>query len=253
MGSDPDDAGDWTQTWINRHCLAVGNLSKGFDQNGNAGPMTMINCSANNNGKSDYYIAEACDALTLTNCAAISGSTDLYSNAVETNCNYSATTSDFDNVTASNLIAARSSDGSLSDATLSYMRAKSSSTLYTKKQGWMLAGEVPTSDSLKGITAILPMSDFRATTKAGSLIGGASSVRPNVTKVNFTALTSGKLSVAVCDISGKKVMDINNNFSAGNQSQNIDLSNVSSGMYVCNFKYTGSDGVKTDNLKLVKE
>ena len=50
-----------------RHCLAVGNTVKGFDQNNNASEMTVYNCSAYQNG-SDYGFQNSKGTLLIRNC-----------------------------------------------------------------------------------------------------------------------------------------------------------------------------------------
>jgi hypothetical protein len=242
----------YAHNFITRHCVSAKNYSKGFDQNHNAGSMIMINCSSYGNLVYDYYIKETNAGLTLTNCLTPGGKTDFYSNAKVTNCNWTAATTGFENVNYANLIAPRNSDGSLSDATLSFMRPTTSSTPAISLQGWIQKGVIPSPDPNQ--VAVMPSRDFRPAAKSGAFVGSAVTILPNITKIEFIAPVEGNLSVTVFDIAGKKVLDYGNGFfKAGFNSQIIDLGSLAKGMYLCDLKYSGKSGIQADHLKLLRE
>jgi hypothetical protein len=242
--------------FITRHCLSVGNLAKGFDANNNKGSMTMLNCSAYNNDL-DYSMQSG--SSVIKNCNSTGGASKIKVNSTVTTSDWTGTNTDFESVTLADLIAPRNTDGSLSAKTLAFMKPKSSDTKFINKGtdiglpisggkadiGWIEVG--------LDITSVKGMNISRSATSAGQLVTSIASVTNGVVKVDFTVLPSGKLDVAIFDIAGKKVMNISNTFGAANKSQIIDMSKLAAGSYVCNFSFSAFDGVKTDNLKLIKE
>jgi hypothetical protein len=263
MGSD-----EYKSKFIARHCLSVNNLAKGFDQNHNAGEMTMINCTAWGNPKSEFYFKEESDALTIKNCIGIGARLNkdlITSGTYESNVwEVSITASEFESNNVSDILAQRNSDGTLSEKTLSFLKPKTGSKYVNKgvnagltfsstapDLGWIEVGLDPSPDKSRFATAARQY--FRTVSKSGDLIGGAYTVLPNITKVNFIASSAGHLSIRIYNLAGKMVADFGKrSFSAGQNSQIIDLTTFNSGMYVCEFLYSGSDGIKADHLKLVK-
>ncbi len=263
MGSD-----EYKSKFIARHCLSVNNLAKGFDQNHNAGEMTMINCTAWGNLKSEFYFKEASDALTIKNCIGIGARLNkdlITSGTFESNVwEASITASEFESNNISDILAPRNSDGTLSVKTLSFLKPKTGSKYVNKGMnaglafsstapdlGWIEVGLDPSPDKSRYTTAA--RQSFRTVSKSGELIGGAYTVLPNITKVNFIAPSAGHLSIRMYNLAGKTVADFGSrHFNAGQNSQLINLNKYNSGMYVCELSYSGSDGIKTDRLKLVK-
>lgn len=60
---------------IFRNCLAANNLTNGFDQNGNNGGLTLLNCTAYRNGQSNYNLSASptTGAHLLVNCIDYQG------------------------------------------------------------------------------------------------------------------------------------------------------------------------------------
>ena len=117
-------------------CLAVGHLSKGFDQNNNAGNMKIINCTAYNN-KHNYGFGNKYDyTLVIKNNVSLSPTNshfDKYASATITddhntwNDGFSASESDFEGLDIESIISApRNTDGTL--ATTSQFHLKSTAT-----------------------------------------------------------------------------------------------------------------------------
>jgi Right handed beta helix region len=115
------------------NCISFDNRAKGFDQNNNKGSMTLINCTAYNNG-TNYSVVSALNpgkVLTVTNCLALGPYGTLLSDAVLTTNSWMlsdpVTSSDFISIDTSGVRGARKPDGSLPDIT--FMHLKSSSHL----------------------------------------------------------------------------------------------------------------------------
>lgn len=113
--------------------VAFGNPSKGFDQNNNAGGITVLNCTAYNNGADNFGFGGSLSAGQkhyLRNNVSLSGSVTV----ANADSNYNswdrgpaAIASDFQSLDLSLATAPRNSDGSLPDNQL--FRLKSSSAL----------------------------------------------------------------------------------------------------------------------------
>lgn len=66
--------------FILKNCLAFENKSKGFDQNHNAGSMTLFHCTGFNNKLANYRITESLNpgqALTVKNSVSLAGAVEL--------------------------------------------------------------------------------------------------------------------------------------------------------------------------------
>ncbi len=117
-------------------CLAFDNLQKSFDQNHNAGDMTLINCSGfdhpynSNKNRYQYRIDEdeviaQGKTLTLTNCVAVWDGLEakktayspvsLMNKAVVTTCRWQTSPADYLSTDTSGVRSARQADGSLPD------------------------------------------------------------------------------------------------------------------------------------------
>lgn len=55
------------------HCVAQGNSTKGFDQNSNAGHMTLLDCQAEKNGQNYGFYNDNGYTLTIKNCTSTDG------------------------------------------------------------------------------------------------------------------------------------------------------------------------------------
>lgn len=54
-----------------QHCLSVGNFARGFDQNNNAGSMTLYNCSAYDNGVNYGFSNISGSSVKVRNCLSL--------------------------------------------------------------------------------------------------------------------------------------------------------------------------------------
>jgi hypothetical protein len=116
------------------NCLAIQNLSKGFDQNHNKGSMTLYNCTAFNNGGNNFSIYEAVDSgytATIINGLNYSGSNNIGTFVVQATNSWSGSftvnSADFISIDPSAVYGPRNADGSLPE--ISFMRLAVSSDL----------------------------------------------------------------------------------------------------------------------------
>jgi hypothetical protein len=120
--------------FILKNCLAFANKMKGFDQNHNAGSMTLFNCSGFNNKVANYRIAESLNAgqtLTVKNSVSLAGAVELGFLAIQEANSWMnpfvVTAADFMSLDFSPASAPRQADGSLPE--IAFMHLTSGSDL----------------------------------------------------------------------------------------------------------------------------
>lgn len=109
MGSDEGS----TNYYINRG-VAVGNKSKGFDQNHNSGDMILNNCTAYNNGYADYSLGDPLaqgHVVRTTNCISLGSDNSHHFHSIDNH---------------NELIGEREADGSLPESTFARLKEGSS-------------------------------------------------------------------------------------------------------------------------------
>ncbi|MDF1551033.1 MAG: right-handed parallel beta-helix repeat-containing protein [Bacteroidales bacterium] len=88
------DNKDLAHNFILKRCLSFYNKSKGFDQNSNAGSITLYNCTSHDNGNKEYMLNSTTNVVyvtgsvfTVKNCISLSdqGSTFKSGTVLETN------------------------------------------------------------------------------------------------------------------------------------------------------------------------
>jgi hypothetical protein len=104
------------------NCLAFNCKAKGFDQNNNAGSMTLYNCSGFGNQTANYRITRTLasgQTLTVKNCLSFNGNAELGSFAIQATNSWLApfvvTAGDFVGIDPALASAPRKADGSLPD------------------------------------------------------------------------------------------------------------------------------------------
>ncbi|WP_051291282.1 right-handed parallel beta-helix repeat-containing protein [Pedobacter glucosidilyticus] len=117
------DLKDLKHNAVLKNCLAVGNISKGFDHNSNRGEVTLFNCAATGNASNmGFSNTNPLSKLTIKNSLVL-GSTgsvnatvlDVTNNSWNSSPAVSVTAADFASVDAADLKLPRKSDGSLPD------------------------------------------------------------------------------------------------------------------------------------------
>lgn len=115
-----------------RFCVSAGNAVKGFDQNNNAGLMTLYNCSAYKNNPNYGFANTSVGTLIIKNCASLDPlSSNVFKiSAITSEHNswdigYTCNASYFENLDATQLIANRQADGSLPEITFMHQQSTS--------------------------------------------------------------------------------------------------------------------------------
>lgn len=103
-----------------KNCLAVGNFARGYDQNNNAGSMTLYNCSAYDNGTNFGFSNISGSSVKVRNCVSLKyersadyfqcPTTDVKSNSWDIS-GVKCTADDFLSLDVAALTAERNSDG----------------------------------------------------------------------------------------------------------------------------------------------
>jgi len=116
------DTKDLVHNFILKNCLAFQNKAKGFDQNSNAGSITLYNCTAFDNGGRDYMLSSSpvtydpASVFTVTNCLALGTSgTSFRSTTLLTTSNFATTMADYQSTDTTGISGPRQADGRLPD------------------------------------------------------------------------------------------------------------------------------------------
>ncbi len=112
-----------------KNCLSFQNLQKGFDQNSDKGSMTLINCTAFNNGGNNFSIStsplEPGKTASVTNSIYFTGGNSLGSFVVQTTDSwqspFSVSSADFITIDPTQAYAPRKADGSLPDISFMHL------------------------------------------------------------------------------------------------------------------------------------
>jgi hypothetical protein len=240
-----------TQNWTMKNCLAYGNLQKGFDQNHNLGSMTIYNCTSVNNGKYNYTEYEqpaSGKTATIKNCLAVQTTAsfgpqnNVGTFVVQSNNSWSGgftlDASDFESIDpASELTAARKSDGSLPD--IKFMHLKESSDLVDAgvDVGIPFKGKNPDIGAFES-TYTTPVAEARAQKPSG-LAWNARTIGDRLS-IDFKAPHQGRAVITLYELSGKQTLMCDNLILAkGFNSPTISTSGMLPGIYLCSLKYNG--------------
>lgn len=121
---------------VYKNCIAVGNVTDGFDHNSNRGNVEIYNCSAYSNGNNyNFSSSNPLAKLIIKNSCAIGAFGSTKATVVDVTNNgwqdgIVTDNTDFESTDMSQLIQARKADGSLPDVT--FMKLKSTSDLIDK-------------------------------------------------------------------------------------------------------------------------
>jgi hypothetical protein len=125
---------DQAHNFIVKNCLSYNNKSKGFDQNNNAGSITLYNCTSVKNGAQDFALNSsgvtyaANSVFTVINCVEFGTTgTAFKTGTTLTTNNFATASTDYASVDSTGLSAQRKPDGSLPDIT--FMHPKTGSKL----------------------------------------------------------------------------------------------------------------------------
>jgi hypothetical protein len=123
------DTKNLVHNFIVKNCLSFHNKAKGFDQNSNAGSITLYNCTAYMNTGKDYMLNssgvtyDVSSVFTVINCLALGTSgTSFRASTILTTNNFSTTASDYISVDTTGISGPRKVDGSLPDITFMHLK-----------------------------------------------------------------------------------------------------------------------------------
>lgn len=131
-GGDNSNSKNLMHHFILKNCLAFNNKVKGFDQNNNAGSMTLLNCTGFGNKSANYRITRQLNSgqsLIVKNCISLNGSVELGSFAIQEKNSwlspFNISENDFVSIDASEAFATRKEDGSLPDINFMHLASNS--------------------------------------------------------------------------------------------------------------------------------
>ncbi len=240
------------------NCLAFENKNKGFDQNNNAGSMTLFNCTGYNNITADFRIKrelKAGETLTVKNCIAYLGSAELGDFAIqEANSwlpGFNVDEADFISLEYGEADAPRNSDGSLPDITFLNLAEGSDLIDAGVDVGLPYNGLAPDLGAFE--------TDFASNISWGHIFPDNSDLEQNypnpfnpVTAIGYRLSALSEVDLSIYTINGQKVTSlVNDRQPAGEYVVNWDASGFASGVYICSLT-TNFGLVQTRKMILVK-
>jgi hypothetical protein len=239
------------------NCLAFENKNKGFDQNNNAGSMTLINCSGYNNLTADYRIKRELkegESLTIKNCLAYLGAVELGEFAEQvTNSwlpGFSVSADDFVSLDFSAAFGPRGPDGSLPEMEFLFLAQSSDLIDAGVDVGLPYNGLAPDLGAFE--------SDYTTIIVRGDNVPVRSSLGQNYpnpfnpsTQIPFYLAEKSPVSLTVYDRLGKKVLElVKQTLSPGSYTYEFNGKNLATGVYLYQLKISGT--INTKKMLLVK-
>jgi hypothetical protein len=235
-------------------CLAFNNRVKGFDQNNNKGSMTLYNCTGFGNG-TNYSVTQTLNAgkvLTVKNCLSLGPYGSLGSFAVQQTNSWMppfvVTNDDFISIDTAGVRAPRNADGSLPAITFMHLAEGSDLIDAGTDIGLPFNGTAPD----------LGCFETEGTTPVNEEVRRPVAFRLNQnypnpfnpsTTITFSVATTGRATLEVFDIRGKKVATLFHEIARAGQHYSVRFApaNLSSGMYM----YVLESGGKNEMKKLI--
>jgi hypothetical protein len=121
------DTKNLAHNFILKNCLSFQNKAKGFDQNSNAGSITLYNCTAANNTLQNFMLNSSgvtydpTSVFTVTNCVALGTSSTFRTGTILTTNNFATSSSDYISTDSTGMSGPRKADGSLPDITFMHL------------------------------------------------------------------------------------------------------------------------------------
>jgi hypothetical protein len=228
------------------NCLAFENKNKGFDQNNNAGSMTLLNCTGFDNITADYRIKrelKAGETLVVKNCVAYLGAAELGDFAIqEANSwlpGFDVSDLDFVSINSENADAPRNPDGTLPD--IEFMQLAQGSDLIDAgvDVGLPFNGLAPDLGAFESdfASAILRAHIIPVTTELGQNY-------PNpfnpVTSIGYRLSAISHVDLSIYTIQGRLIKTlVSDKQPAGSYQVEWDASSVASGVYVYRLQAEG--------------
>jgi len=225
------------------HCVSVGNLVKGFDQNNNNGTMTLNNCTGYINKYNYGFSNSTYGTLIIKNSASLSSTssntfacksvTQAYNSW---NTGFTCVTGDFISLDYSQLLNARQSDGSLPEITLLHQKSTSSMIDKGTNVGFSYSGSAPD----------LGAFEYSASTATATFPSSESDISVFYTGKNHEIAISGSIaSVEVYQLTGVKIYTLQ----TLSENQLITTTNWTKGVYLV--RVLSQNGLATTRKILV--
>jgi hypothetical protein len=236
------DTKDLVHNFIVKNCLSFNNKVKGFDQNSNAGSITLYNCTAYNNSGQDYMlnsqtgvVYDPTSVFTVINCAALGTiGTSFRTETILTTNNFLTSTSDYVSIDTIGVTGARKPDGSLPDITFMHLAAGSDLVNTGTNVGLPYFGTAPDLGCFETsvLTGVIDQSNASIPNAFTLSQNYPNPFNPS-TVIRFSVKEKGSTTLKVFDVLGKEVATLFNETAVPNQyyTRTFEASRLSSGIY----------------------
>jgi hypothetical protein len=254
------DTKNLVHNFIVKNCLAFYNKAKGFDQNSNAGSITLYNCTSFHNTGKDYMLNsssvtyDASSVFTVINCLALGTSgTSFRTSTILTTNNFSASASDYLSIDTTGISGQRKSDGSLPDVTFMHLASGSQFINAGTDVGLPFNGSAPDLGCFEASIVSSLAEDHQSTRTIGFQLNQN---YPNpfnpTTNISFMLAQDGFTTLKIYDILGREIVTlVNKNMKAGVlNSLSFNASKLSSGIYFSRLENSGN--VQFKKMMLLK-
>lgn len=235
------------------NCVAFSNKNKGFDQNNNAGSMTLYNCSGYNNLTANYRIQRALpegQTFMVKNSLSYFGAVQLGSFAVQEANSwlgpFEVTADDFLSLNDSLAAAPRQADGSLPD--VDFLQLAESSDLIDGGVDLGLAfnGSAPDLGAFETDYATSISKQFVA--KNFELMQNYPNPFNPVTTIKFSLPERSDVDISIFNVSGQLLETLKKgDLAAGEYGVVFNAQHYSSGLYI----YTLTTNTYSDSKKML--
>ncbi len=238
-GGDSSNISNWAHNVVMKNCLAFENRVKGFDQNNNAGSMTLLNCSGYANGTNYSVIRDLKPGKTfiIKNCVSF-GFYGSFGNFAQQEKNswiapFEVTENDFVSIDPAAAYGPRKADGSLPDITFMHLKQGSDLIDAGVNVGIPFSGAAPDLGAFEtsGSTAVREQTD--GIPKEFLLEQNYPNPFNPSTTINYHLSKSSSVLLKVYDMLGREaatLVNVMNN--AGWHNVRFDAQRFSGGTYV---------------------
>jgi len=233
------DTKDLAHNFIVKRCLSFYNKSNGFDQNSNAGSITLYNCTSHNNGNKEFMlnssnaIYAAGSVFTIKNCITLSSKSSTFkTGTIQSNNNFNTVATDFISIDTVGISGKRSVNGDLPNLNFMHLQTSPPTLLIdagTQIDGILYNGYSPDLGCFEvGMNFNWPTVGVK--NNPLKII----KIWPNPTQ-NYICIDNltFQRNVFIYSIDGKivKQFQVNNNF------VQLDVSDIEKGFYIVKTKY----------------
>ncbi|MEJ5350328.1 MAG: T9SS type A sorting domain-containing protein [Melioribacteraceae bacterium] len=245
-GGDNSNSLNLMHHFILKNCLAFNNKVKGFDQNNNAGSMTLLNSTGFGNKSANYRITRQLNAgqnLIVKNCISLNGSVELGSFAIQEKNSWLSpfriSENDFISIDPTEAFGPRKEDGSLPDIKFLHLSSNSQFIDAGVDVGLPFIGTAPDLGAFES-SYIINSVESEIVKKDFQLYQNFPNPFNPSTAIKFYIPKSNNVRIRVYDLTGKQVDELLNSFlTEGTYSINWSASkiNLNSGIYFVKIDY----------------